>query len=289
MLSEETVRIERHEIDDSDDEENNIESQRHVVVSVEDDETSRGGNSVKSNVRGDKFVPHKSNRVKSASYNSRRAKNDTDKNEASVSKGSIGKKSEANPPSENGVDVIGQEPTENKDTVYVNSTKERRMSGNSEENHVEHDYHGNQDTYNQIEEEIFSEYNDKTRADDIVEEEVVEDVDSEKNMSRKDSRNENRRQKSESIDEEIPGSGYHGSGSADIQQRSNEEIVEDISAAEKSESEIKTESVGMDQSQNKGNGPTNGDYKTVVVITTLYSFYQFIVCFIFQVTVKSCS
>jgi hypothetical protein len=259
MLSEETVRIERHEIDDSEEEEH-VESARNVVVSVEDDDTSKGGNSVKSNFRGDKFVPHKSNRVKSAGVNNRRkSKEEMDKNVEKVTDDYKDKKTEESSLSDNVVDVKGAEQTNYDDTVYVNGTKERRTSGHSVGNHVEHDS-CNQDTYNEIGEEIFSEYNDKTRADDIIEEEIGGDFISEKNEMK--GGNKIQKQKSVSIEEDIAENSNRGNKSADIQRESDEQIVEEIDTAEKSESEIKTVSDNVYQNHRKESGQPNGDYKT---------------------------
>lgn len=247
----------------------NFESEKDVVVQVEDEETSKGDNSVKSNIRGDKFVPHKSNRVKRPTSQRETDSKKCDKNTKSDSSiQSLKQSKNSNKKNDKSskssfIDVKGEENTE-KTENYLKAN-ERKLS-------LENDYM-NQDTCNEIEEEIFSEHTDRTRAEDFADDEVNE-VDDNKADSDKD----------DNVDFKDKSISYYGDHEVDnhciVEADTNSDIdyIGKESDEGKVDSDIDRESEADVETEeaNKTNGEKILDK---IILCTLYLFSHYLSIF----------
>lgn len=302
MLLEENKEVNKEDKNESD-EEDFVESDRNVVVQVEDEDTSRGGNSLKSNYRGDKFIPQKSDNVMTPNELNETKPEKTTYKEENGTETDSGKDTVKNSESEDieQVDIKGEEQTEKTETVNVNGSNERKLSS-----HIEDNYEGNQDTYNEIEEEIFSEYTDRTKAEEIVEEEINEEV-SNNNLSREDTDRTKEEVVEEEIVKEVLNKNLGGEGSKPgelkteeienyltekkhqdigegngLQQVSKEDTEEKINEAVKTQSETDIESITEDKNPKQESNEMKGDYTERLLLPhhLLKIFCSFIYCHI---------
>jgi hypothetical protein len=203
--------------------EENCESQRNVVIQVEDEESSKGGNSVMANVRGDKFVPHPSNKVKAQpqelpeennevndkdnekEHKGSESESDTSKDSSRSDKNNEKEHKDSESESESSKDSSRSDvKSEHNDDIEVEGQEETQKTVDitqDPENEIEtevHDEQVNQDTYNEIEEEIFSEYTEKSKADDDIGENVS---DEEGRNTKKEQKEGNKKESVSSVDD----------------------------------------------------------------------------------------
>lgn len=210
-------------------------SEGNVVIQVEDDAFSKTDNSVKMSVQIDRYIPGKSQKALSGNTNggppdteATRKRKDSSESISEASDSGKGSKSHKGKKLENKskigenseyIEIRGQEKTETERATSFETMKKCS---------VEEDQ--NEDTGNEIEEAILSERTDRTKAEEIVDEEVIE--------------SENEMKEIEELIAEIDKVTY--------ERESREEIVEEI-GEDMSNSEVKTVTERGEEQQEKSN------------------------------------